>query len=49
MEAMWTPRKAEIEESNLYQFQKLIEEKYLQKFPRYQDFHRFSVEKNDIF
>lgn len=49
MEAMWTPRKADIEESNLFQFQELIQEKYLQQFPDYQRFHRFSVEKKDVF
>ena len=49
MNAMWTPRIADVEESNLFHFQKLIEEKYLQKFPDYMSFHRFSVEKKDIF
>ncbi len=49
MEAIWTPRKAEIEESNLYKFQQMLAEKYLQKFPNYETFHRFSVEKKDVF
>ena len=49
MEAMWTPRKASIEESHLYKFQSLIQEKYLQKFSDYQSFHRFSVEKKEVF
>ena len=49
MTTMWRPRKADVENSNLYKFQGLIEEKYLQKFESYSSFHRFSVEKKDIF
>ena len=48
-DVIWTPRKQQIEESQLYKFQQLIEEKYLQKFESYQHFHRFSVQKKDIF
>jgi acetoacetyl-CoA synthetase len=49
MQAMWTPRKTDIEQSNLDRFQRQVEEKYLQKFPDYQSFHQFSVQKKDIF
>ena len=49
MEAMWTPRKLEVEQSNLYKFQYVIQVKYLQKFSDYQSFHQFSVKKKDVF
>ncbi len=49
MQPMWTPRKSDIEESKLFEFQQLIEEKYLQKFEYFEALHRFSVEKKDVF
>lgn len=43
---LWTPIN---QQTNLYRFQKHLEEKLGKSFPDYVSFHKFSVEENEVF
>ncbi len=49
LKPLWKPKREQVEKSNLFAFQKIVEEKYKKNFSSYQDLHQWSVENCDSF
>ena len=46
---VWQPSLDRVERSAMTRFRRILESSQRTDFPTYQDFHRFSVERPDIF